>query len=308
MSPAIPTREVIAVAVNGNCLYGTYHKSSGGTAALRPGPHESHRVGVLFLNPGFLPRASPSAVYWADSFAKAGYPAFRFDLPGLGDSEGQIPAKMLEYVGSGGYAPVLSHIVRELAGRFGLSGVVIMGLCSGAVSALFTAAVAKECVGVVLMDPYFFLHQERMKIRNELSRWATWTRLGAIASEVYHRLRHMRQFFRGNRFPSNANLPLLRCWDQLTSAGVPILILKAPAVKASGLKPRVGEFDYIGYLQTSSNANSRVSIEFIEATNHSFADAAGILAVRQHTEEWLAGCFPLVGIGSDETAALDSRH
>lgn len=292
VSPAIPAREVISLVVDGRCLCGTYHKPQDAAAALRASSDENNGIGILFLNPGFLPRASPSAVYWAESFANSGYPAFRFDLPGLGDSEGDIPDKMLDHVSSGGYAPVLSVIVKHLVKRFSLSGVVIMGLCSGAVTALFTAAVAKECAGVVLMDPYFFLAQERLKIRDELSRWATWTRFGAIASEIYHRLRHVRQFFRGNRLPANANRPLLRCWDQLTAAGIPILILKAPAVKTRGLKPRVGEFDYLQYLRGSSRRNSRVTIEFIEGTNHSFADAIGTVAVRQHTEEWLKDSFP----------------
>jgi len=303
VNPAIETREVVNVNVDGNCLRGTYHKPLDGTLDLSGSLRGQNRVGVLFLNPGFLPRASPSAVYWADSFAKGGYPAFRFDLPGLGDSEGQVPEKMLEFVSGGGYASILSAIVREVTEQFGLSGVVIMGLCAGAVTALFTAAVSKDCVGVVMMDPYFFVSQERMKIRKELSRWATWTRLGAIASEIYHRLRHMHLVFRGNKLPSNANLPLLRCWHQLAAAGTPILVLKAPSMRARGVKPRVGEFDYLQYLQTTSDRNSRTCIHFIEGTDHSFADALGSAAVRQHTEEWLNVCFPC--LRSSEAAALN---
>jgi pimeloyl-ACP methyl ester carboxylesterase len=307
VNPSIPTREIITVAVDGNCLFGTYHKSYHATSALH-GPAESNRVGVLFLNPGFLPRASPSAVYWAESFAKSGYPAFRFDLPGLGDSEGDIPEKMLDHVSAGGYAPVLSAIVKNVVDRFGLSGIVIMGLCSGAVTALFTATVIKDCAGVVLMDPYFFLPRERMKIRDQLGHWATRNRLGAVASEIYHRLRHIFQLFGANKLPRNANRPLLRCWDQLTSAGMPILILKAPAVKTRGVKPRLGEFDYLDYLQARSGRNHRITVALIEGTNHSFADAVGTVAVRQRTEEWLNDCFPPVGIGSAETAELDSRR
>jgi len=306
VSPLIPTRQIVTLSVDGNCLYGTYHKAYDSTSALGS-PDESNRVGVLFLNPGFLPRASPSAVYWAESFAKSGYPAFRFDLPGLGDSAGDIPERMLDHVSAGGYGPVLSAIVKQLAERFGLSGVVLMGLCSGAVTALFTAAITQECAGVVLMDPYFFLPQERMKIRNELSRWATWSRLGGFVSDIYHRVRHMRQLFRRNKLPGNANRPLLRCWTKLTSGRVPILILKAPAVKTRGIKPRVGEFDYLEYLQANSGRNSRVTVEFIEGTNHSFADPVGIEAVRQHTEAWLNECFPVLDSRSKETAALD-RH
>jgi hypothetical protein len=76
------------------------------------------------------------------------------------------------------------------------------------------------------------------------------------------------------------------------SAGIPILILKAPSLTAQGSKPRIGEFDYLAYLQAISGRNSHVAIKFIEGTNHSFADAVGRAAVRQHTQEWLSSFFP----------------
>jgi hypothetical protein len=66
-----------------------------------------------------------------------------------------------------------------------------------------------------------------------------------------------------------------------------MLVLKAPALKTRGLKPRIGEFDYLGYLQSKANPRNRVSIEFVEGTNHSFADRRGREAVRQNIEQWL---------------------
>jgi pimeloyl-ACP methyl ester carboxylesterase len=295
LNAAIETREVLTVAVGGTCLRGTYHKphdASGLQACLG----RRSRIGILFLNHGFLPRAAPgdSAVYWADWFANRGYPSFRFDLPGLGDSDGDVPAQMLDFVNAGGYAPTLSAAVKQLVERFGLSGVVIMGHCSGAVTALYTAAINKECKGVVLTDPYFFLPHERTKIREELTHWASWSRLGALTSNTYYYLKYIRLMLHRNRPPRNANLALLRCWNQLASAGMPILVLKAPALKARGLKPRIGEFDYLGYLQALSGRNSRVVIQFIEGTNHSFADAVGRVAIRKHTEEWLDAYFPTI--------------
>lgn len=239
MNGSIETRELITVDVGGVCLRGTYHR----THAERPGPPAQrgmeNRIGVLFLNHGFLPRAAPgdSAVYWADSFANFGYPSFRFDLAGLGDSDGDVPAQMHDYVNAGGYAPILSATLKEIVERFSLAGVVIMGHCAGAVTALYTAAASKECRGLVLTDPYFFLPRERTKIRVELSRWSSWSRLGALVSDLYYCLKYIRLLVRRNRPPANANLPLLRCWNQLASAGIPMLVMKAPAVKAQGIKP-----------------------------------------------------------------------
>jgi pimeloyl-ACP methyl ester carboxylesterase len=293
VNPTIETREVISVRVGENCLWGTYHKSLDAQASQRYG--EQDRVGVLFLNPGFLPRASPSAVYWADTFASYGYPAFRFDLPGLGDSEGSTPENMLEYVSAGGYAPALSAIVKDVTERFGLAGVVLMGLCAGAVTALYTAAAARECCGVVMMDPYFNVPPKRTKFRNDLSLWSTWSGIGAFVSETYHRLRYLGLLLSGNRLPSNANLPLLTCWRQLASAGTPILVLKAPSLRSQGVKPRTGVFDYLGYLRSKSESTASIAVRFVEGTDHSFADPAGCAAVRQHTVQWLNDCFPASG-------------
>lgn len=300
VSPAIETRELITVDVGGNCLRGTYHRphDDGSSAQARLGT--TNRIGVVFLNHGFLPRAAPgdSAVYWADSFAHCGFPCFRFDLPGLGDSDGDVPAQMLDFINAGGYAPILSSTVKELVERFNLSGVVIMGHCAGAVTALYTAAVSKECRGLVLTDPYFFLPRERTKIREELSRWSSWSRLGALVSNIYYCLKYIRLLVRRNRPPRNANLALLRCWNQLASAGMPMLVMKAPALKARGIKPRMGEFDYLGYLQGFSSRASRIAIKFIEGTDHSFADGVGRAAIQQYTEQWLNACFQTTGVAN----------
>jgi pimeloyl-ACP methyl ester carboxylesterase len=290
---AIETRELINVEVGGICVRGTYHRSR----EERSSSKATSQIGVLFLNHGFLPRAAPgdSAVYWAESFANCGYPSFRFDLPGLGDSDGDIPNQILDFINAGGYAPMLSATVKDLVARFSLSGMVIIGHCAGAVTALYTAAVSKDCRGLVLTDPYFFLPRERTKIREELNRWSSRSRLGSLISTIHYWLKHIHLLTLRNRPPRNANLPLLRCWNQLASAGMPMLVMKAPALKSHGIKPRMGEFDYLGYLAALTGCGSRVVVEFIEGTNHSFADAVGREAIRRHTESWLKVCFPIPG-------------
>ena len=295
LNVSIGMRELITVAAGGACLRGTYHKPLGDRPDSGTNTGEGDRIGVVFLNPGFLPRSghADSAVYWADSFAKSGYPSFRFDLPALGDAEGSFPPRMLDFVNTGGYAPIVSAAVKILAARFKLAGVVMIGLCAGSVTALFTAAASQECRGLVLMDPYFFRPEERTKLRVGLSRWASWSRLGGFASNLYDRLRYITLLFQKNRPPRNANFPLLRCWKQLASNGTPILVLKAPGFKAPDLKPRVGDFDYLGYLQGLSGRGSRVDVELIPGTNHSFGDGVGRAAVRQHAEQWLNAYFPL---------------
>jgi len=296
MNVAIETRELITLDGLGVLLRGTYHKTHNERSSPLATVNEQRRMGVLFLNSLTLPRAATgdSAVYWADSFAEFGYPSFRVDLPGLGDTDGDLPVEVLGFINTGGYASIASSKVKELVERFNLSGVVIVGHCAGATSALYTAAVCKECRGVILMDAYFHLPQAiRPKMRRGLSDWALRSSLGGRLSNIYDLLRSVRLFFRGNAPPRNANFRLLGIWKQLASAGMPILIFKAPGRKAPGTKPRAGEFDYLKYVLKLAGRKSQVVVKLIEGTDHSFANRIGRLAVRRDTERWLNFCFPL---------------
>ncbi len=82
-------------------------------------------------------------------------------------------------------------------------------------------------------------------------------------------------FSAGMRLHENANFGLLNRWKDVASTGLPILFLKAPARKASGTKPRVGEFDYLKYVLGLAGRNSKVVVELIEGTDHSFANRLG---------------------------------
>jgi pimeloyl-ACP methyl ester carboxylesterase len=254
--------------------------------------------GILFLNSLSLPRAATgdSAVHWADSFTERGYPSFRFDLPGLGDSPGNISSDLLEFINAGGYASIAASCAKELVARMGLSGVIIVGHCAGSVSALYAAAGCRECKGLVLMDPYFHLTQMlRPIVRTKLSEWARSNRIGESLSDIYDRLRASLLLMRGEVLPGNANVQLLNCWRQVATPGTPILMLKAPGLKAAGMKPRVGQFDYLEHVTKLAGNKSQVTIKLIEGTDHSFANRVGRAAVRQQMGNWLETHFPLAG-------------
>jgi pimeloyl-ACP methyl ester carboxylesterase len=250
---------------------------------------------VLFLNGFLATRASDgdAFVYLANSLAKHGYPCFRLDLPGYGDSEGDPPEEWLNFIDHGGYASIASAKIKELVKRFNLSKVIIAGHCAGAVSAIYTAAAGRECGGLVLLDPYFHLQQaDRSKIRQQLNLWALRSRLGRFLSNIFDHLKEIRLLFRGNSPPENANVPLLRCWKELASSGLPILILKAPVRKIPGMKPRLGEFDYLKYALRLADGRNLVVVKVTDGANHSFANRLGRDAVRLYTEQWLDEYFP----------------
>jgi pimeloyl-ACP methyl ester carboxylesterase len=296
MRDAIADRELIALDCLGVRLQGTYHYPAD-LSSCGPAEHPNlDRVGVIFLNSLSLPRAASgdSAVHWAKSIAEHGHPSFRIDLPGLGDSEGEASTDLLDTVNAGGFTSVASAVARQLVNRYGLSGVVFFGHCAGAVSALYAGAASSDCKGLILLDPYFHLPRvERPRVRQQLSNWARSSRVGGLASNVYDHARNLTSLVRGSALPANANSQLLACWKQVANGGMPILLLKAPGIKAQGHRPRMGQFDYIDHIVNLAGSRSNICVEFVESADHSFANREGRTAVEQHIADWLAAKFPM---------------
>jgi pimeloyl-ACP methyl ester carboxylesterase len=296
MRDAVGDRELIALDGLGIRLQGTYHLPADRQSGEPTEPANLDRVGVLFVNSLSMPRAASgdSAVRWAEAIANQGYPAFRIDLPGLGDSEGEASIDLLDIVNAGGFASVAAAAAGQLVKRFGLSGVVFFGHCAGAVSALYAGAASGDCKGLILLDPYFYVPLvERPRVRQRLSDWARSSRVGRRASNLYDRIRNFSSVLRGSALPANANGQLLARWKQVASTGLPILLLKAPGIKAQGSKPRLGEFDYIDHVVNLAGRKKSIAVEFVESADHSFANCEGREAVEQHIAGWLAANFPL---------------
>jgi pimeloyl-ACP methyl ester carboxylesterase len=298
MNETIETRELFVLDGSDVIIRGTYHKAYVDSSGTQSNSAAGDLLGVVFLNSTSSTRAAngDAAIYLAESFAKCGYPCFRLDLPGFGDSEGDHPEDLLGFICRGGYASIASAKVKELVARYNLSGVVIAGHCAGSVSALFTAATSRECRGLVLIGPFFHLTQpiRLSKIRKELKLWALHSRLGKYSSNVYEFLNGIPLIPRGRGLPRNANVPLLRCWKKLASTCLPILFLKGPDRKTSSTKPRAGEFDYLSYLLRVAGRRSQVVVKVTDGASNAFANRQGRAAVRQHTERWLNTYFPII--------------
>jgi hypothetical protein len=110
-------------------------------------------------------------------------------------------------------------------------------------------------------------------------------------SRAFDRLKQARRELSGEGLPANANVKLLRCWNEVARGGVPVLIMRAPSRGAAGLKPRIGEFDYMAHILASGGENARVSVEFVEGANHSFSNRAGRTAVSRLMDVWLGATF-----------------
>ena len=289
----LETRQLITLGADGILVRGTYHdvplNTTGTTSAEK-------KIGVLFLNPLSTPRTfiGDSAVYWASSFAAQGYPSLRIDMPGLGDSYGEVAKDLVTFINNAGFAAVVASRVKESSESFGLVGVVIYGHCAGATTAIYAASTCKECKGLIITDPYFnATNVLTPKLSPGMVHWARRTKVGELLRAAYARIREARKKRGNGRLPGNANVNLVAHWKQLVSSGLPILVFKSgePAALGSS-KLRAGAFDYLEHITSFAGHRSRLSLRTIEGTNHSFADRVGRAAIQEHSEAWLLEHFP----------------
>ena len=143
---------------------------------------------VLFLNSGLVHRVGPNRLYvrLARRFATAGIGSIRFDLSGIGDSisDPGASASVLEQV-KGDIATAI-----DLAEKNGATGVVLLGICSGADNGFAAAVRDPRVVGAVLIDPNayptwgFYLHY----IGKRMRRLRTWLNLVAGPHSIPRRI------------------------------------------------------------------------------------------------------------------------
>lgn len=316
MLRSVESRELFTLGDARPVVRGTYHRAYDNSTIQEATCALPSRIGVLFLNGLFANRSSngDAAVYWASHLAQLGYPSFRIDLPGSGDADGDPPEDWLGYINDGGYAPVVTAAIGEIVRRFELAGIVLAGHCAGAVTTIYAAAGNRQCRGVIVMDPFFHLARvESPTLRRRLNLWARKSRIGSTLSRMFDTAKQLRVTLTQSELPANANVALLRCWKRILSLGVPVLILKAPKRGSSGVKPRLGEFDYYQYLISLAGRASRVTIAVMEGANHSFSNEQGRSEVQQAIGRWLKDNFQLskaepqsVGVGSSDEVS-DNR-
>ena len=312
MTRQIDSRELITLDETGPKIVATYHKARNPERHWAGGQPQGAATGVLFLNSMSPTRAAAgdSSVYWADAIAQCGFPTFRIDFPGFGDSMGEPPAGLLNHIDTGGYAALVADKAREITKRYGLSGVILVGLCSGAVSAIYAAAAHSECKGLILMDPYFHLPLKRpsklwQKLTGRLSR----TSFALTVTKWYERAAARIAALTGGAIPANANGPLLHCWKNIATTGMPILLFRAP-----GFRQR-GEFDYLRHILKLAGRRGKVQVKAIEGAGHTFSNRKGRQAVRESVANWLQENFAAparderaLGLGHRIAREKESKH
>ena len=133
----IESQPVVFCNREGSRLFGMYHA---------PSESRTRDVAVVLLSPGVKARIAPHRLYvrMANDLAERGWPVFRFDFFGLGDSEGELYEKthseihakiqIGQYVADAQSA--MDWLESEQVGR---GGFVLAGLCGGAITGLLAS-------------------------------------------------------------------------------------------------------------------------------------------------------------------------
>jgi len=124
------------------------------TDPVRGRSEANGRRAVILLNAGVIHRVGPSRLYvaLARRMAANGWTAVRFDHSGIGDSPARRDGLPFEQSAIAETREVIDSLQRER----GIDRVVLMGLCSGAVTAFETAAADERVTGAVLINPQGF--------------------------------------------------------------------------------------------------------------------------------------------------------
>jgi pimeloyl-ACP methyl ester carboxylesterase len=153
-------RECIELVVRGSRLRGTVHVppvTSGAASGLEG-------TGVIILQQGFSPRSwqGDLAVALGDALAQAGIVTVRMDLPGFGDSEGDLPEdflSLIDIIQEGGFAEVACECIDQLKSRLKLQQVILGGHCGGAITDFFVTTLRSHNrpAGMFALDTAFHL-------------------------------------------------------------------------------------------------------------------------------------------------------
>lgn len=123
-----PGETIISLELGGRVVFGLMHRPESWTS----------RTGVLFLSAGQQNRAGPTRLYVraARALSQQGILSVRMDMPGVGDSEGELDFKHFDCHDPESVIGLIDYLFE----RIDLDRLVLLGLCAGARLAIKAAA------------------------------------------------------------------------------------------------------------------------------------------------------------------------
>jgi len=311
-------RTILTWRILGENLVGTCHVPTPGRAGGLSG---APSVGILLLNAGSAPRSGNSdlSVHIGDRLALRGFPVFRFDLSGLGDSSGPIPTDVDAYwseVQSGRNDETTVALIERIRIEFGVARVVVGGLCAAALPTLRAVRRAGPAMaGLILLEPSF-----RLDLRDAPGRGQAAAGIGPFAriaarlrrtssalglrgeSRIARMTRPLRALLGGleRRFepllPRDANVLLIARWQESFVREVRSLVMVAAGERTDRYVTRILE-------TMPARAPGVVSCVRVPGTNHLFTSGAARDVVLAALERWVMDGFGR----NDESAAVIAR-
>ena len=317
-------RKAIQLDILGYRLFGTLHDSF---PAL---PQMPQRTGVLWLSFGQQPRSwvGDLGSSIAERLDACGYPTFRFDMPGLGDSPGDIPVYLEELwrdILLGIHEAPLHALCEELVRRYSLKGLVVGGFCGGAVTALYSVnARSPNMLGLVMLEPEMALvrttspvaksdfapltvdaYQESKElVRERLCSLASWRKfingkadfkfwLSLWYGLLDHGARKLKTFGSLKKvLPEETNQRMLNSWQLARRLRIPTLVLSVGSPNRSKY--------YRAYGLEPGVADNKSRLQWVEIPNttHAMLTGGAKDAVGKNIEHWLRDAFPLTAMNS----------
>jgi pimeloyl-ACP methyl ester carboxylesterase len=261
----------------------------------------------LFVNPGHTPRDGHGglAAKACDRLAARGFPCFRFDLPGLGDTKGVLPevtSTLYTFVADGGFASMATELARKIHDRYKLEGIVMGGLCGAAVTGIYVADLDPDVIrALILLEPELYSGgyapppqggQDPQKpagliakAKSKVFSYWGWT-LMLTGESPYARYvplprEQIYNFLMTSReLPRITNAVLVEAWQRVRVRRTPTLVVTAKG------KLREHFFDRINHIALERIGMARMDHVRLEGTNHIFTTGGAIDRVIQLLEDW----------------------
>jgi alpha-beta hydrolase superfamily lysophospholipase len=284
-------RQVVVVQTGGYEFVGTWHLPPGGA-------ERDPDVGFVFLNAGHLPRDGHAgiSVRTAQALTRLGHHVMRFDLPGLGDSPGELPHKtddLFQMIHDGWYAEPAVVLARELRRRFHFRRVVLGGLCGAAGTGLLAAVRDPDSIaGIVAIELELFqpVPEVPLNVRESLVSRAAWLRLLSGHSRYSHLVRipgqPMLNWIGPALLPAHADRPLARALRDTVRRGTPVLVIMAAG------KRREVFYDQVKKALLQGRPYPNLTEVSLPGTNHILTTGGAQAGAVEAVATWASSHFP----------------